>query len=157
MRRKEKEITDLELISEIIRDSDVCRLGLAKDNAPYIVPLSFGYDGTAIYFHTARTGKKIDYMEASKAVCFEFERGVQPLPHPTDPCEWTFSFQTVIGYGTIHELKALDEKAYGLDQVVRHYSGKPWEPGERSIANLRVWKIAIERVSGKQSNDRARS
>jgi nitroimidazol reductase NimA-like FMN-containing flavoprotein (pyridoxamine 5'-phosphate oxidase superfamily) len=29
-------------------------LGLAKDNSPYIVPVSFGYDGDAIYFHTTK-------------------------------------------------------------------------------------------------------
>jgi nitroimidazol reductase NimA-like FMN-containing flavoprotein (pyridoxamine 5'-phosphate oxidase superfamily) len=76
MRRKDKEVTDQELISRIIRSCQVCRLGLAKDDAPYIFPVSFGYDGTAIFFHTAREGKKIDYINANSVVCFEFEHGV---------------------------------------------------------------------------------
>ena len=155
MRRKDREITDLGLISEIIRGSDVCRLGLAKDNIPYIVPLSFGYDGSAIYFHSARTGQKIDYIEFNPAVCFEFECGVRLLPDSTDPCEWTFSFQTVVGSGTVHELETRDEKAYGLDQIVRHYTGQRWELGDKSLRNLRVWKIAIETLSAKQSKDKA--
>lgn len=155
MRRKDREITDPELISEVIRGSDVCRLGLAKENTPYIVPLSFGYDGNAIYFHTARVGRKIDFIESNRAVCFEFERGVQLRPDPTDPCEWGFSFQSVIGLGTIHELETLAEKVHGLDQIMRHYSGQDWELGEKSVGNLRVWKIVIETVSGKQSKDKA--
>jgi nitroimidazol reductase NimA-like FMN-containing flavoprotein (pyridoxamine 5'-phosphate oxidase superfamily) len=159
MRRKEKEITNPELISEIIRGSDVCRLGLAKDNTPYVVPLSFGYDGDAIYFHTARKGRKIRYMQANGKVCFEFERGVRPLPDPANPCEWTFSFQTVIGYGTIHELETVDEKAHGLNQIVTHYgahySGQEGAFGEASLAKIRVWKVTIETLSGKQSKDKA--
>jgi hypothetical protein len=40
MIRKDKEIMDRKLISRIIKNCQVCRLGLAKDNTPYIVPVS---------------------------------------------------------------------------------------------------------------------
>ena len=155
MRRRDKEITDPELIAEIIGGSLVCRLGLAKDNSPYIVPVSFGHDGRAIYFHTAREGKKIDYIQANSAVCFEFERGVHLLPKGGTPCDWTFSFQSVIGYGRIHELVTGEEKAYGLRQIVEHYSGREWEFDEKDLEDVRVWSIAIEALSGKQSKDKA--
>ena len=58
MRRTDKEITDQDLISRVIQNAQVCRLGLARDNIPYILPVSFGYDGKAIYFHTAKEGRK---------------------------------------------------------------------------------------------------
>ena len=35
-----------------MRTAQICRLGLCKDNRPYIVPVNFGYDGEHIYFHT---------------------------------------------------------------------------------------------------------
>jgi nitroimidazol reductase NimA-like FMN-containing flavoprotein (pyridoxamine 5'-phosphate oxidase superfamily) len=155
MRRRDKEITDPELIAEIIGGSLVCRLGLAKDNNPYIVPVSFGHDGSAIYFHTAKEGKKIDYIQANSAVCFEFERGVHLLPDSGSPCDWTFSFQSVIGKGRIRELVTRDEKAYGLKQIVEHYSGRQWEFDEKDLDNVRVWSIAIQALSGKQSKDKA--
>ena len=50
MRRKEKEITDRREIDGIMRSCSVCRLGLARENVPYIIPVSFGYDGAAILF-----------------------------------------------------------------------------------------------------------
>jgi nitroimidazol reductase NimA-like FMN-containing flavoprotein (pyridoxamine 5'-phosphate oxidase superfamily) len=155
MRRSDKEITDPELIAEIIRGCLVCRLGLAKDNNPYIVPVSFGHDGSAIYFHTAKAGKKIDYIQANNAVCFELERGVHLLPDSGNPCNWTFSFQSVVGNGRIHELVTRDEKAYGLDQIMQHYSGGQWEFDDKILDNVRVWSIAIEALSGKQSKDKA--
>jgi len=54
MLRNDKEIMDRKFISQIIKNCQVCRLGLAKDNSPYIVPVSFGYDGDALYFHTIK-------------------------------------------------------------------------------------------------------
>jgi len=78
--RKEKEIRDEEEIKNIIRGCEVCRLGFAVDNAPYVVPVSFGFDGEAIFFHTGTQGKKIDCINKNSAVCFEFEREVKVLP-----------------------------------------------------------------------------
>lgn len=157
MRRKDKEIQDRELISQIIRNCQVCRLGLAKDDAPYIVPVSFGYDGNAIYFHTAREGKKIDHIIANNAVCFEFEHGVRLVPDESNPCKWTFSFQSVIGNGKVHELVAIREKIEGLNQIMEQYSGKEWELGEKQLDNIRVWKITIVTIAGKQSKDKTGS
>ena len=154
MRRKDREIKDRELVSQIIRNCQVCRLGLAKGDEPYIVPVSFGYDGNALYFHTAREGKKIDYINANNAVCFEFEHGVQLVPDESNACKWTFSFQSVIGNGKIHELVAIQEKIAGLNQIMEQYSGKEWVLGDKQLDNIRIWKITIETIAGKQSKDK---
>jgi nitroimidazol reductase NimA-like FMN-containing flavoprotein (pyridoxamine 5'-phosphate oxidase superfamily) len=154
MRRKDKEIRDLAHIWDIIQDSEVCRLGLARDGMPYIVPVSFGYDAEALYFHTAREGKKITYIEANPIVCFEFERQVQLVSSADDPCHWTFSFQSVIGYGTVQELVAPVDKMYGLRRIVEHYAaGHPWKAGATALDGIRVWKVCIECLTGKQSKD----
>lgn len=154
MRRKDKEIRDRELISQIIHKCQVCRLGLAKEDVPYIVPVSFGYDGQAIYFHTAKEGKKIDYFAANDRVCFEFEHGVRPVPDESNPCQWTISYQSVIGYGRVHELLTAAEKAAGLKQIVAQYSGQAWAFNDRDLDRVRVWKMTIETMSGKQSKDK---
>ena len=55
MRRKDREITDLERIDEIIRACDCCRLGFQDGEGVYIVPVNFGFaweDGKRVlYFH----------------------------------------------------------------------------------------------------------
>jgi nitroimidazol reductase NimA-like FMN-containing flavoprotein (pyridoxamine 5'-phosphate oxidase superfamily) len=151
MRRKDREIQDPELVAQIIRNCQVCRLALAKDNVPYMVPVSFGYDGSAIYFHTARQGKKIDYIAANNRVCFEFERGVELVTDATSACNWSFLYQSVIGLGRIHELVARPEKTEGLNQIMAQYSGREWEYGQDRLNAIRVWKIEIESMTGKQS------
>ena len=87
MRRKDKEIQDQELIGQIIAQAQVCRLGLCRDGKPYIVPVSFGYDGEFIYFHTALEGMKIDFMTTNNQVCFELEHDVKVIPHDTAACK----------------------------------------------------------------------
>ncbi|HOW64755.1 MAG TPA: pyridoxamine 5'-phosphate oxidase family protein [Candidatus Paceibacterota bacterium] len=151
MRRTDKEITDPRQIDEIIRDSLVCRVAMAKDNAPYVVPMSFGYDGAAIYLHTAPGGKKVECFEANPQVCFEFERNVELRRNPQIACKWSFNFESVIGYGTISELAELAQKEHALNEIMRQYSGKTWPFESASVAKVRVWKIAIASMTGKQS------
>jgi hypothetical protein len=73
MRRREKEIRDKNEMEAIIRSSSVCRLALSRDNVPYIVPLCFGYQENALYFHTARDDEKLRILEKNRNVCFEFD------------------------------------------------------------------------------------
>ncbi|OHE74960.1 MAG: hypothetical protein A2107_14120 [Verrucomicrobia bacterium GWF2_62_7] len=151
MRRTDKEIADRQQIDEIIRGSLVCRVAMAKDNTPYVVPMSFGYDGAAIYLHTAPEGKKIEYFAANPQVCFEFEHNVELRRDPQSACKWTFSFESVIGYGTISELVEPVQKEQALNEIMRQYSGRTWPFEAASVAKVRVWKIAITSMTGKQS------
>jgi hypothetical protein len=157
MRRKDREITERGLIDQTIRKSAVCRLGLAKDNIPYVVPVSFGYDGEAIYFHSAQEGKKIEFIQANNRVCFEFEGDVRLLADESSPCNWTFSYQSVIGNGRVVELTDVQEKTSALELIVRQYSPRqaPFEASR--VGAVRVWKIEIESMTGKQSKDKAQA
>ena len=73
MRRGEREIKDRAEIDAVMRRCRVCRLGLCDGNEPYIVPICFGYDGQALYFHCAHEGRKIDIIRTNNRVGFEFD------------------------------------------------------------------------------------
>ena len=66
MRRKDREVTELETVKEIIRQCDVLRLGLADGDYPYIVPMNFGWEekGGRLYFylHGASEGRKAELL-----------------------------------------------------------------------------------------------
>lgn len=154
MRRKDKEIQQPELIDTIIASARVCRLGVCMDNQPYVIPLSFGYDGRAIYFHTAAEGQKIDYMTANNRVCFELEHDVGIIPHDSEACKWSCSFYSVIGFGTVEEISDTREKVRALNLIMKHYSDRKWNFAEHQLEITRVWRIEIERISGKCSGDK---
>ncbi len=154
MRRKNKEITDKTEIDEIINRCDVCRLGLSKDNIPYVIPISFGYDGSNIYFHTAYEGQKIDYINSNNQVCLEFETDVNLMSNDVLPCNWGFSFQSVICHGAVEEIKDTEKAICALNSIVTHYSGKKWEITNKMLKSVRVWKVSIEQWTGKKAGDR---
>jgi len=157
MRRHDKEVTSRQEINAIIRSALVCRIALAKDDEPYLVPVSFGYDGKALFIHTANRGRKIDFIEANNRVCFEFEANVSLQVDDCNACEWTFEFESVIGYGTITELETAEDRARGLNQIMLHYSGREWDIDEVATATTRVWRIDIESVTGKRSQEKPTS
>jgi len=154
MRRKDKEIQSKGLIEKVIAKAQVCRLGLCKDNMPYIVPVSFGYDGEYIYFHTAFEGMKLDYIAFNNRVCFEFEHDVRVIPDANEACKWSFSFYSVIGFGTVEEIVDPQRKVYALNQIMQHYSDREWNCNEKLVEKVRLWSISIEQITGKQSKDK---
>jgi nitroimidazol reductase NimA-like FMN-containing flavoprotein (pyridoxamine 5'-phosphate oxidase superfamily) len=155
MRRSDREITSRERIDEIIRGCEVCHLGMADGDQPYVVPVSFGYDGQSVYFHSARDGRKLDVIAANPRVCVQFERRVVLMPSETEACEWSFAFESAIGFGVVEELRDPESKAFGLNQIMQHYSGRRWDFDPSTLARTRVWRVAIEELTGKQSGLKA--
>jgi len=151
MRRDERKIANRSEIDDIINNSDVCRIAFANDNIPYVIPVSFGYDGKSIFVHTAKTGKKIDFIEKNNLVCFEFDIDVKTIEDKNIPCKWTSAYKSVIGYGKMLELTEFEEQENAINQIMLHYSGKEWKFDERMLKSVKLWKIEIDEISGKQS------
>ena len=149
MRRTDREIQIREAIDQIIRAAGVFRLGLCQGDRPYVVPLSFGYDGRSIYFHSAGEGMKIDYMTANPSVCFEMEQDVRVI-RDEQACNWGQAFSSVIGFGTVHEITDAAPKKAAMEQVMLHYSGKEWEFDAETFAKIRLWRVEIESLTGKR-------
>ncbi|MHA1188184.1 MAG: pyridoxamine 5'-phosphate oxidase family protein, partial [Candidatus Heimdallarchaeota archaeon] len=70
IRRKEKAIEDVAELKEIIRTAQYVTVALCKDNEPYLVSLSHGYDPNknCVFFHCASEGKKMDILKENNVV-----------------------------------------------------------------------------------------
>lgn len=152
MRRTDKEIVSRAEIDDIIRGSLVCHVAMISDGEPYVVPLSFGYDGESLYLHTAREGRKIACFEKAPRVAFCFERGIEIREHPDIACRWTTAYESVAGRGILRELTAEPDLRHAFDIIMRHYSGRGgWAFDPATTARTRCWRIDIESLSGKRS------
>ncbi len=150
MRRKEKEIKEMAVIEQIIKQSRVCRLAMVDQDKPYVIPMSFGYDGSYIYFHSALEGRKIDLLEKNPRVCFEFDE-VMKLVKSKDACEWGMAFKSVIGEGNAVFVEDITQKAQGLGVIMAQYSKKSFEFPRESLEKTALIKVVITRITGKQS------
>ena len=153
MRRKDKKITTLRLIEEIFNQSQVCRLGIHDQPAPYVIPFNYGYENRTIYIHTSREGKSIDLLRKNPEVCFEIEQSSNIVKNDLF-CNWTTRYRSLIGYGKVEIVDDFQEKQKALDLIMAHFGrtdGNTYE--DKFIKAIMILKIVIESVSGKQSGD----
>jgi nitroimidazol reductase NimA-like FMN-containing flavoprotein (pyridoxamine 5'-phosphate oxidase superfamily) len=150
MRRSEREIKDRAVIDAIIRQCLVCRLGLSDGEEPYVVPLCFGYDGEALYFHSASEGRKIDILRKNSRICFEFDIP-EGMREAEQGCRWGIKYRSVIGFGTAEIVDDQEGKRRALEIVMAQYSGKEYIFPEDVVTKTAVIKVVIARVTGKQA------
>lgn len=152
MRRKDREITDRDEIIRVIETCDVCRLGLADGDYPYIVPLNFGMreeEGQIVlYFHGAQTGRKYELMERNKKASFEMdcEHRVVMLEEEKN-C--TMEYACVMGTGRV-ELVPEEEKYDALSVLMAHYHQEKFPINEVILPKTRVFKLTVESYTGKR-------
>ena len=155
MRRKDKEIVDIDEKLKIIAKCKVCRLGLSENNYPYIVPLNYGFsfdDGKlTLYFHCAVEGKKIDIIKKNNNGCFEIDCDSK-LIEGEKPCNYGYEFKSIIGFGKIIFLDTNDEKINGLNYLMKQQTGKniKYDFNEKELSNVIVFKMLVDEFTGKQ-------
>jgi nitroimidazol reductase NimA-like FMN-containing flavoprotein (pyridoxamine 5'-phosphate oxidase superfamily) len=150
MRRQDLEITEIDQIDGIISRAFHCCIGMVDGGEPYIVPVCFGYERNALYFHSALEGKKVDILKRSNRVCFEMDTDLEVVGAAI-ACEWSMKYRSVMGTGTVHILETDEDKSHGLELIIRHYARDDSSPPEEIPANVLVVRIDIDSISGRST------
>jgi len=154
MRRKDREVADMADIIEIMARCDVCRLAFAVENIPYIVPMNFGMDyqddRLTLFFHSAKSGKKLDMLAANPSVCFEMD-GQHHLVTGEKACDYSMTYESIIGYGKLSVCDEKEEKIHGLRQLMINYGRKENNQfSENALNSVTVLKLDVEKITGKR-------
>ena len=150
MRREEREITDITEIEKVIKKAICCRIGLVDDDEPYVVPVCFGYERNAIYFHGALEGRKAELIKKNSKVCFEIDTDVAVVKSEK-PCGWAMKYKSVIGVGRASILENDEEKAQALKLIMQRYSEGEFNFSNSALDSVLVVRVNIESITGKQS------
>ena len=148
MHRSDREITDRTDIDDIIRRCRVCHLAMCDGSQPYVVPLSFGYDGCFLYFHTACEGRKIDMIRRNNRVCFGFDI-LHDIITSGQACSWGAKYESVIGSGTVEILDTFKAKNDALEWIMHQYGSGSWNFTEKMLNKTLVFRVQILEISGK--------
>ena len=133
---------------EILTRCDLGRLGCARENQPYIVPIHFSFDppGTCLYAFST-VGQKIDWMRENPKVCVEVD-------DVTDKNHWT----TVLVFGRYQELRDSPTEKAARDSALELFSKRPewWLPaagkvGPREHYAMVIYRIQIDRLTGRRA------
>ena len=153
MRKANKEIKDLSVITRLLETCHVGRLGTnGKNGYPIVKPLNFVYQDGKIYFHTALAGEKIDDIKRDDRVCFEVDLPISYVKAKNQPCEAAYLYQSVIIRGRASFVEDRKEKLFALTCLMKKYQpeGGFGDIPEGKMARTGVVRIDIEEMKGKE-------
>jgi nitroimidazol reductase NimA-like FMN-containing flavoprotein (pyridoxamine 5'-phosphate oxidase superfamily) len=100
---------DAQQIEDLLKSQVVGRLGCHHEGRTYVVPITFAYDGEAVYGHSG-DGLKLRMMRANPLVCFEVDQ-------MDDLANW----RSMIAWGVFEELHGSEAEA-GMSILIRRLS-----------------------------------
>ncbi|QOX81015.1 pyridoxamine 5'-phosphate oxidase family protein (plasmid) [Trichlorobacter lovleyi] len=149
MRRKDREITDRTEIDEIIKATNLMHIALVDGDMPFLVPVFYAFDGTALYFHSAQAGSKIEILKRNNNVCFEISID-NGFIESEEPCDFEAKHRTVIGIGKAVFVEDTADKIKALDLIVAHFTKKKFEYPKTNLDRTAVIRIDIVSIKGKK-------
>lgn len=152
MRRKDREVTEINELLDIIQECRICHLGMQDDKGIYIVPLNYGFEyqdnQLSLYFHSAKVGRKIDALKLNPNVCIEMDCDHR-LIEGEKACDYSFGFKSIIGNGQASIVEEYNEKLKGLQLLMRHETMKEFEFDAKMVNMVTVMKVVVQEFSGK--------
>ena len=155
MRRKDREITDLEEILCLLKEAKILHLAMRGEEYPYIVPMHYGFeyieerDSFVFYVHCAMEGRKLDLLRKDPRVCIEIEDRVIPIDGGEDPCRYGAYYASFIAEGTVQFLEEKSETIHGLECLMLQQTGKSFPITEEKAEGVMVLRITTEHYSAK--------
>lgn len=152
MRRSDREINERSEIDAIIRRHSVLYLALwdAAALTPYVIPMTYGYDGECLYMHAALEGRKLDLMRQNPQVAFAIEAEYEVKPG-TVACGWDFMYESVVGTAEADLLQTPEDKTHALDVLMSHFDSEPQTYPAEALAKTVAIRLRITSVTGKRN------
>lgn len=154
MRRKDREVNDINEILRIMKDCDDAVLAFNDETYPYILAVNFGVsenDGEiTLYIHGATEGKKYDYLKDGAAVSFQMSTN-HKLIMDKERGYCTMNYESIIGRGEVYELHDYDDKEAALEVLVQkyHIPSEKFVYARAAIPRTRVFKICVKELTCK--------
>ena len=124
------------------------------DGYPYTIPINFYYseDENRIYFHSAKSGHKIDSIIKDSKVCFTtWDDG-----YKVDD-DWAYYVSSCVVFGKANLITDLDVVKEKIKVFAMKYYPTEEEADEeirQSIKNVQLISIDIEHISGKKIHEK---
>ena len=148
---KNRPLTFKPEIEAIIRKCDFCSLAMVdEDNKPYVLHMNFGYREDEIFFHAAKTGKKIDILKKNPEVCVAFSTD-HDLRYVNEEvaCSWAMRYRSVLAYGKIVFIDDYDEKVEALNIIMANYSEREFSYNTPAVNDVQPFKLVLEKLEGR--------
>ncbi len=126
---------------------------LGDEDYPYAVPISYVYDNSKIYFHSAKTGHKTDAIKKYSKASFCVIDQDNVIPE-----EYTTYYRSVIAFGKVRIIEDEKEVRESIEKLAVKYHPKDSEEN-RNREIYRAWdsfsmiEFSIEHMTGKKARE----
>ena len=148
MRRIDREITDRDAMDDVLNRAPLLFMAMVDNGDPYVVPLSFGYDGLDLYFHGAPDGRKVGILRDDAGVCFTAVVD-EELVTADAACNYGVKGRSVVGTGTVEFITDPAAKRKAFDIIMRHHATGDFTYPDEMVENTAVFKLAIDTLTMK--------
>ena len=152
--RRNKQILSNEESINILKNGNSGVLALLGDkDYPYAVPISYVYDNSKIYFHSAKTGHKTDAIKKYSKASFCVIDQDNVIPE-----EYTTYYRSVIAFGKVRIIEDEKEVRESIEKLAIKYHPKDSEEN-RNREIYRAWdsfsiiEFSIEHMTGKKARE----
>lgn len=149
MRRSKQLLSKEDTIAVMERCTNGVLSCFGDEGYPYAVPVNFVYFNEKIYFHSSKSGHKIDAITKNPKVCFTIIDEDTIISE-----EFTSYFRSVVAFGKARIVEG-EEWLTSFRALVEKYSGdQPEEIKHKEISGCTaayLIAIDVEHVTGKEA------
>lgn len=153
MHLHDREITDAHELKTILSRCKYAVVAMCRDNEPYIVTLSCGYDKNkdTLYFHSAAAGLKLEMIRSNPRVCATV---IEDYGYQEGNC--AHSYRSIVLYGEMTAVADVSEKEHGMRCLLRQLEQNPDTLAEKYLRskkfqhNTAILKLTIRSKRGKE-------
>ena len=151
MRRKRQQLTKEECVEILNRNTSGILAVLGDEGYPYAVPMSYVYDGEALYFHCAKNGHKLDAIKSYDKASFCVVDQDYVVPQ-----KYTTLFRSVIIFGRASVVNNEDEFLATIEKLAIKYNPTDSKENREEVIKkeyeaMCIVKIDVERMTGKEA------
>ncbi|MGN1129981.1 MAG: pyridoxamine 5'-phosphate oxidase family protein [Ruminococcus sp.] len=153
MRRNKQILSNEESINILKNGKSGVLALLGDDGYPYAVPISYVYDNSKIYFHSAKTGHKTDAIKKYSKASFCVIDQDNIIPE-----EYTTYYRSVIAFGKVRIMEDEKEVRESIEKLAIKYHPKDSEANRnkeicRSWNSFSMIEFSIEHLTGKKARE----
>jgi uncharacterized protein len=150
-RRPRRGAYDYESITAILDATFLCHVGFAVDGQPYVIPTSFGRDGSTLYIHGSSVSRMLRLLSTGVPVCVTATL-LDGIVLARSMFNHSMNYRSVVILGTAIAVEG-DEKLHGLERISEHIVPGRWTeargPTPVELAATSVLKLDISEGSAK--------
>lgn len=152
--RREREVTDKNEILGILDRAKIVHVGMIDGNAPYVVPMNYGYtmdkDGKlTLYLHGATKGRKLDVLRENPNVFIEIDTDIVPFEGPA-ACQYGICYSSIMGEGVAELVEDVEGKKEGLTILMKTQTQKDFTFVDKMVGGVTVIKIHVSEYTAKK-------